>query len=257
MNESEWIGRVAVVTGGASGIGRAVAELILEASGSVVVIDLNTDKLGWTEGYERAIALTGDVTSQETNARMVEIASNQLGGLDAVILNAGLPITGPIDTVPLEDFDRAIDVNLRAVLLGIRAAVPTMKQNGGGSIVVTASVSGLGGDPSMWPYNTAKGGAINLVKAASIDLAQFGIRVNAVCPGPIKTGMTAAMEKVPAIAEALRAHIPLQRWGEATEVAQAISFLASQRASFITGVALPVDGGITAGTGQFLPPQLG
>jgi len=108
----------------------------------------------------------------------------------------------------------------------------------------------------MWPYNAAKGGVVNLVRAVSIDLAQHGIRVNAVCPGPIKTGMTAAINEIDEIREGLRSHIPLGRWGEAKEVASVINFLVSDEASFVNGAVIPVDGGVTANTGQFLPPQV-
>jgi NAD(P)-dependent dehydrogenase (short-subunit alcohol dehydrogenase family) len=115
----------------------------------------------------------------------------------------------------------------------------------------------MGGDPNMWAYNAAKGAVINYVRAAAIDLARDSIRVNAVCPGPIRTGMTEVIESsAPTVHEALRSHIPLQRWGEAMEVAAVIAFLMCPDASFVTGAIVPVDGGISAGTGQFLPPQL-
>ncbi len=160
--------------------------------------------------------------------------------------------------MPLEEFERILRVNLRGVVLGLRAAVPALRSAGGGSVVATASVSGLGGDPGMWAYNAAKGGVVNLVRSAAVDLGRDNIRVNGVCPGPTRTGMTRSIERdAPEMFETLRRHIPLQRWGEASEVAAVICFLASPAASFVTGVLVPVDGGVTANSGQFLPPQKG
>ncbi len=255
MDTERFVGKVGVVTGAASGIGRATAEQFLAAGGSVVAVDLDAEKLTWTDGHDRAVAISGDITSQEVNASMVQAATAQFGSVDALVLNAGLPGSGDIGEFPLEQFDRIIDVNLRAVLVGIRAALPKLKKTRG-AIAVTASVSGIRGDTMMWPYNAAKGGVINLVRAVSIDLAQHGIRVNAVCPGPIKTGMTAAINEIDEIREGLRSHIPLGHWGEAGEVANVINFLVSDEASFVNGAVIPVDGGVTANTSQFLPPQV-
>ena len=121
--------------------------------------------------------------------------------------------------------------------------------------MVTASTSGIAGDPNMWAYNTAKGAVINLVRAAAVDLGPQAITVNAVCPGPTETGMTRGISSMPEIYDDLRRRIPLQRWGRPEEIAAVIGFLVSADASFVNGAIIPVDGGITASTGQFLPRE--
>ena len=251
------MGLVVVVTGAASGIGRATVERVVAAGGAAVAMDLDGDRLDWTEGNDRVVPLAGDVTSEEANQAAVALAEERFGGLDALVLNAGLPAAGGMEDLPLEQFDRVVDVNLKGPLLGIRAGAPALRRRGGGAVVITASVSGLGGDPGMYAYNAAKGGVVNLTRSAAIELARDRIRVNAVCPGPIRTHMTEPLLGAdPGWADGLRAHIPLGRWGEADEVAAVIEFLASPAASFVTGTVIPVDGGVRAGSGQFRPPAL-
>ena len=249
-------GRVVVVTGAASGIGRAVVERIRAEGGSVVAVDRAAKALEWCRALDGVAILVGDVTDAALNDAAVALAVETFGRLDAIVLNAGIATGGDLMTLPMEELDQVLDVNVKAVVLGMRAAVPAMRVVGGGSIVVTASTSGLGGDAGGWPYNTSKGAVVNLVRSVALDLGADGIRVNAVCPGPTETGMTSRIKELPEAYEQLRQRIALQRWGQPSEIAALISFLASADSSFITGAAIPVDGGITANTGQFLPRSL-
>lgn len=250
-------GRVAIVTGAASGIGRAAALAIIEAGGSVVAVDLTAADLEWTQDVERAISVTGDVTTEQTNAAAVDAALEHFGRLDASVLNAGVGASGDLLTQPLGEFERSLAVNLKGVVLGVRAAAPAMLETSdGGAFCATASTSGLRGDPGMWAYNAAKGAVVNYVRAAALDLGPRGIRINAVAPGPTDTGMTTRLKEAPEAWESLRQRMPIQRWALPEEVAQVISFLVSPAASVVTGAIVPADGGISANTGQFLPrPQ--
>ncbi|MDV8053772.1 MULTISPECIES: SDR family NAD(P)-dependent oxidoreductase [unclassified Rhodococcus (in: high G+C Gram-positive bacteria)] len=245
---------VALVTGAGSGIGRATAEIILANGGSVVAFDTTAESLDWLSGNDNAVPFVGDVTRQDDNRAAVQHAETAFGRLDALVLNAGVPASGSIETLDMEVFDRSIEVNLRAVVLGVRESIPAFRRTGGGSIVITASATALGGEPNRWPYAAAKAGAVNLARSFALDLANDRIRVNAVCPGPISTGMTRRIEdNTPDRYEALKTMIPLHRWGTAHEVGEVIAFLASPLASFVTGVAIPVDGGATCGSGQTVP----
>ncbi len=252
---SNWVARVAIVTGAASGIGRAAAKQILAEGGSVVLVDQrrpdteffsNSDSTG-----ERTRVVVGDVTLEFTYASAVA-AAQELGGLNAMLLNAGKVVSGTIESLGMDVFDNVIGVNLRAVVLGVRAGLPLLRKANGPAIAVTASVSGLGGDPGMWAYNTAKGGVVNFVRAAALELGRDGIRINAVCPGPTHTGMTADILQSP-VHEELRRHIPLGRWGEPEEIGSVLTFLTSPAASFVNGAIVPVDGGVFAGSAQFTP----
>ena len=246
-------GRVAIVTGAASGIGRATAERFArEGAAAVIAVDRSAEAFAWADADPVVHPLVGDVTDEATNAAAVAAATDDHGRLDVLVCNAGVPQSGDLLDLDLERFDRVMDVNVRAVVLGLRAATPALRATRG-AVVATASTSGLGGDPNHWPYNTSKGAVVNLVRAVAIDLAADGVRVNAVCPGATATAMTSGLTDDPQRFEPLRRRIPMQRWAEPDEIASVISFLASDDASFVTGAAVPVDGGITASTGQFQP----
>lgn len=249
--------RVAVITGAASGIGRASVELFIQRGCSVVAVDLRAEALDWADGLDDVACVVGDVSQDTTNATAVQVALECWGRLDIAVLNAGTVGSPGFEAEgAIERFDEVIAVNLRSVALGIRHAVPAIRATGlHGAIVATASTSGLGGDPGNWAYNASKAGVINLVRAAALDYAVEGIRVNAVAPGPTDTGMTQGLQRMPSLHQAIARRVPMQRWGFAGELAEAIWFLASPAASFITGVTLPVDGGLSASAGHFDLPQ--
>ena len=245
---------VAVVTGAAHGIGRATSELLAIRGANVIAQDIDGKALAWTDGWPNVQPHTGDVRLESDNRAMIETALSSFGSLDVLVLNAGITAPGTLDHLPLEQFDRVMDVNLRGTVLGLRAALKPLRASPQAAVVMTASFSGLGGDPGMWAYNVAKGGVVNLVRAAAVDQARHGIRVNGVCPGPTRTMMTAGIEHAsPETFEGLRTQTLLQRWAQPEEIAEVIHFLASPAASFVTGVCIPVDGGLSANTGQFPP----
>ena len=248
-------GRVAIVTGAGSGIGRAVAELLAAEGASVVAADLTDERLEWCADHERVVAAPADVTDEAANEALVSVAVEQFGGLDAIVLNAGVSMSGTIEALAMSEFDRAIDVNVRAVAHGIRAAAPALRRRGAGAIAITASTSGQRGDPGMWAYNASKAAVINLARSAALDLGADDIRVNVVCPGPTITGMTEGLQKLPDLYEALRRRTARQKWATAAEVAAVFGFLVGPDSTCVTGAVINADGGISANTGQFLPRE--
>ncbi|MEV4615455.1 SDR family oxidoreductase [Kitasatospora sp. NPDC049258] len=246
---------VVLVTGAASGIGAAAVRLFAERGHRVVAVDI--DKAGLDEFAELdgVVTLAGDVAQEDTNTRAVELARERFGRLDAAVLNAGIGGGGPLESPgAVERFDRLFAVNVRSVVLGLRAVVPALRAVGGGSVVATSSVSGLRGDPGTWAYNTTKAAVINLVRAAAIDYAAEGIRVNAIAPGGTVTAMTAGQVADPEFSAFITRRIPAQRWADPREQAEVLWFLASPAASYVTGVTIPVDGGLSANGGILLPP---
>ncbi len=248
---------VAIVTGGASGIGRATARLLASEGARVCIADLDGD------GAERvakeidaaggeAFACVGDSSTPEANEDMVRRTLDRFGGLHIAYLNAGIARGSTIRGGDLAVWDEVISVNLRSVFLGMRAVCEPMIAQGAGSIVCTASVAGLRGGLHMPSYYASKHGVVGLVKAAACEFAASKVRVNAVCPGVIDTPILGPAHGVKQVTDLLGKGHLLGRVGQPEEVAALVSFLASEQAAFITGVAYPVDGGMTAsiGTGR-------
>jgi len=247
-------GKVVAITGAASGIGAATAQRFAAEGARLALCDLKEDvlaasaaPLGLSPGdlFLRAV----DVGDPEAIAGFVRDAAATLGRLDVLVNNAGIGCFGHVDEITPEAWRRTMAVDLDAVFFGSRAALPFLRESRG-SIVNTASISGNFGDPGLVAYNVAKAGVINLTRNMAVDHAQDGVRVNCICPGGVGTPMLKAHTRDAAIMDEYEKLVPMGRVGTPEEMASAISFLASADASYITGVALTVDGGVTAQTGQ-------
>lgn len=245
-------GRVALVTGAASGIGRATAELFAGGGARVVASDVDADAgaavaASLCEGGAEARFVAGDVTDEEAVRAMVADAVGAFGRLDCAANCAG--VGGGHATTheyPVAEWDRIVGVNLRGTWLAMRAQIEAMLAGGGGGAIVNVSSTlGLRGSPFGSPYSASKHGVLGLTRTAALEYATHGIRVNAVCPGAIDTPMMdATFERFPGFREALTGFVPMGRMGGPEEVAGAIAWLSSDAASFVTGEALTVEGGL-------------
>jgi len=257
----ELAGKVAIVTGGASGIGRATAELFVERGASVVIADVDTRRGEELAGLLGPAALfrRTDVAEAEDIQSLVDFAVDRFGGLHVMVNNAG--ISGAMhnrfldDT--LEDFRRVMDVNVLGVMLGSQRAARHMAKQGGGSIINTTSIAADLAGFGVMTYRASKAAVAQFSRSIAIDLAEYGIRVNCIAPGHIPTEMTSyaapgmtpeAAERVSrAVGAVLKANQPLKRQGTVRDVAQAALYLASDCSAQVTGMMLPVDGGTLAG----------
>jgi NAD(P)-dependent dehydrogenase (short-subunit alcohol dehydrogenase family) len=233
-------GKVALVTGGGSGIGRAIAMRFAAEGAKVVVSDVNpgaADDVATAIGAS-AKSLQTDVTLEDDVKGAVDSAIQWFGGLDVLVNNAGIAASA--------DWDKTIAVNLSGVYYGLKHGGDAMAARGAGSIINLASVLGLVAMPGAGAYTASKHGVVGLTRQFAVDLAARGVRVNCINPGFIETAMTAPMSGVEAIHNAINQQTPLGRWGKPEEVANVALFLASDEASYVTGAAYVVDGGLTA-----------
>src|SRR5579863_3256419 len=255
--------KIGIVTAAASGMGRAGALRFAQEGAAVGVVDLdeagaNAVAKQITDGGGRAIALAGDLRQDSFAREIVRRTANAFGGLDFVWNHVGHPGPAAIEGIDMADFDVAINLNLRTVLVTTEAAIPEMRARGGGALLYTASTSGLVGSGFSPVYSMAKFGVVGFVRALAKRLAPDNIRVNAVCPGPIDTPMLRVFVARPdqqqapgdqdkeALIVRRSQAIPMKRTGKPEEIANAALFLLSDEASFVSGAALPVDGGATA-----------
>src|SRR5579863_6120212 len=249
-------GKVAIITGSASGMGRAAAARLAGEGGAVVIADLNAEGgeaavRDCKENGGRAVFQKTDVSAEAQIKALVARAVKEFGRLDIMWNNAGIGgAVGPLEQISVEDWDRSQSVLLRGVFLGIKHAVPEMRKVGGGSIISTASVAGIRGFNGLHAYCAAKAGVVNLTRSAALEFAKDKIRVNCICPGGINTpslhrnqpGMKEAMEQFMAKGQ------PIPRAGHPEDIAGMALYLASDDSEFVTGQAMVVDGGLTVGS---------
>lgn len=244
-------GKVAIVTGGNMGIGRAAALLFAREGASVAIAARRQDEgeaLAAQVGAEggKAIFVRTDVAVAADHKALVEATIAAFGRLDLAFNNAGTEQFGSsVVDLPEEEWDRVIAVNLKGVFLSMKYQIPAMLAAGGGAIVNTSSVGGLVATPGLSAYQSAKHGVIGLTKVAALEFAKHNIRVNALCPGGTRSEMFDKWTAIPEVNEHLLAAHPIGRFAQPEEQAEAALFLLSDAASFVTGVALPVDGGLT------------
>jgi NAD(P)-dependent dehydrogenase (short-subunit alcohol dehydrogenase family) len=249
-------GRVAIITGGSGGIGRAAAKRFVDEGAKVLLVDIEERALRNAVdaiGANHSSSVCADVTSDDDTQRYVKTAVERYGRVDIYLANAGIEgNVKPIPDYPVEMFDRVIAVNVRGVWLGLKHVIPVMAKGGGGSIVITSSTAGIHGYAGASAYVTSKHAVIGMMRTAALECAPLKIRVNTVNPSPIDTRMMRSLEEQIApgqsgqAKEQFQSTIPLGRYGQPDEVADVMLFLASDQSSYCTGGVYMVDGGVSS-----------
>ena len=250
-------GKVAVITGGAGGIGLATARLFVAEGATVVLVDRDEPALQAAAaelGSEAVSTLAADVADEAQVRGFIGATLQRHGRLDVLFCNAGIEgAIAPIADYPVEMFDRVLAVNVRGVFLGLKHALPPMQRQGGGSIIITSSIAGMRGGAHLSAYSASKHAVVGLMRSAVLETGASGVRINTIHPSPIDTRMMQAIEhgRAPGAEAAARqmitSRIPAGRYGTADEVARTALFLASDDSRFCTGGRYPVDGGMSAG----------
>lgn len=245
-------GKTVIVTGSSSGIGEGIARRFHDEGANVVINSRNQadcEKVAADMDADRVLVVAGDVSKPEFAGTIVAETVARFGGLDVLINNAGVAYSGLLSETPDKQIDRVMDINVKGVIYLTREAIPHLAKTKG-SIVNISSVSGIGGDWVLPVYNASKGAVTNFTRGMALQLGRQGIRVNAVLPSVTRSDMTDGITGNDALLKAFMKRLPLGRVAEPDDIAGPVLFLASEEAKFVTGVNLPVDGGVSASNGQ-------